>query len=109
MADNPAQLDTDLIFIDTEVFVREKFDWKSHSFARLKELVKAGHLRVLTTSITKNEVIRKQREALDNAARSVKKHEVILDQLGVSSATDAVNAPNAAAELESLFQKFLSD
>jgi hypothetical protein len=54
-------------------------------------------------------VIRKQREALDNAARSVKKHEVILDQLGVSSATKAVNAPTAAAELESLFHKFLAD
>lgn len=106
---NRAQLDTDVILIDTEVFVREKFDWNSNSFTRLKELVKAGHLRVLTTSITKNEVIRKQREALDNAAKSVKKHEVILGQLGASTAPEILNAPSAAAELELLFQKFLTD
>jgi hypothetical protein len=104
-----AQLDTDVIFLDTEVFVREKFDWNSNSFARLKELVNAGHLRVLTTSVTKNEVIRKQREALDLAAKSVKKHEVILGQLGLSTATEAIHAPSAAAELGSLFREFLTE
>ena len=111
MADdnNSAQLETDVIFIDTEIFVREKFDWNSSSFTRLKELVKEKHLRVLTTSITKMEVMRKQREALDNAAKSVKKHEVILGQLGVSTATGALNAPNAASELESQFETFLTD
>ncbi|QOZ74960.1 hypothetical protein XH83_05620 [Bradyrhizobium sp. CCBAU 53351] len=104
-----AQLDTDIIFIDTETFVREKFDWNSVAFSRLKELVKAGHLRVLTTSITKKEVARKQQEALDNAAKSVKKHEVILGQLGGSVATEAINSPSAAAALEALFEKFLED
>ncbi|MGY8679070.1 PIN domain-containing protein [Bradyrhizobium sp. UFLA05-153] len=104
-----AQLDTDVIFIDTEVFVREKFDWNSNSFTRLKELVKTGHLHVLTTSITKNEVMRKHREALDNAAKSVKKHEIILGQLGASTASEALNAPSAVTELEVLFQQFLTD
>ncbi|MCA1437004.1 DUF4935 domain-containing protein [Bradyrhizobium sp. BRP20] len=102
-----AQLDTDVIFIDTETFVREKFDWNSLAFSRLKELVKAGHLRVLTTSITRREVVRKQQEALDNAAKSLKKHEIILGHLGGSVATEAVNAPSAAAALEALFEKFL--
>jgi predicted nucleic acid-binding protein len=107
--DNSAQLETEFIFIDTEVFVREKFDWNSKSFTRLKELVRTGHLRVLTTSITKNEVMRKIREALDNAAKSVKKHEIILGQLGVPAATEKANASNAATDLQSLFDKFLKD
>ena len=38
-----------VIFIDTEVFVREKLDWNSKSFTRLRELVRSGHLSVLTT------------------------------------------------------------
>jgi predicted nucleic acid-binding protein len=107
--DNSAQLETEFIFIDTEVFVREKFDWNSKSFTRLKELVRTGHLRVLTTSITKNEVMRKIREALDNAAKSVKKHEIILGQLGVPTATEKANASNAVTDLQSLLDQFLKD
>lgn len=104
-----AQLDTDCVFIDTEVFVRERFDWNSSSFNRLRELVKAKQLRVLTTSITKNEVTRKQREALDHAAKAVAKHEVILGRLGASTATTTVSAPGASAELEAQFQSLLAD
>jgi hypothetical protein len=53
--------------------------------------------------------MRKIREALDNAAKSVKKHEIILGQLGVPTATEKANASNAATDLQSLFDRFLKD
>lgn len=104
MTDETDHLETEFIFIDTEAYVREKFDWKSKSFGRIHELTKAKQLRVLTTSITKREVRRKLSEALTHAQSALKKYEVIIEQLGIS--TD--NAGGTANErLLALFDEFL--
>jgi hypothetical protein len=103
MTDASAQLETEYIFIDAQVFVREKFDWSSKSFCRIKELVKSGQVRVLTTSITKNEVVNKIKETLSHTLTALKRHEVLLDQLGVS----AGSATGAEGKLQSLFEDFL--
>jgi hypothetical protein len=68
MTDDTDHLETEYIFIDTEAYVREKFDWKSKSFARIQELTEGRQIRVLTTSITKREVRKNISEALAQPA-----------------------------------------
>jgi PIN domain len=109
MTDSSDQLETGEVFIDTEVFVREKFNWNSKSLVRLKELVKFGQLRILTTGITKNEVKSRIREAIAHAATAVKKHEITLEQLGLSDAHEKTCNPDAATNLASLFEEFLTE
>jgi hypothetical protein len=104
MADETDHLETEYVFIDTEAYVREKFDWGSKSFGRIEELAKKQQIRVLTTSITKREVRKKISEALTHARSALKKHEVIIHQLGIS--TDI--AGDAADErLMTSFEQFL--
>ncbi len=105
MTDGSAHLETEYIFIDAQIFVREKLDWGSKSLSRIKELVKSGQLRVLTTSITKKEVCNKIAEALDHAQSALKKHEVILGQVGVSG-TPAFD-DGATPKLQSQFEELL--
>jgi hypothetical protein len=104
-ADN-AHLETKFVFLDTEAFVREKFDWNSRSFVRLKELAKSHHVRIVTTSITKNEVRRKIGEILGYAANALNKYDVPLGQLGIPTKLDTTVG---LVKLETLFEDFLTE
>ena len=53
MPDETDHLETEYVFIDTEAYVREKFNWQSRSFARIKELAESNQMRVLITSVTR--------------------------------------------------------
>ena len=75
------QLETEFVFLDTEIFVREKFDWRSKSLSRLKELIASKHVTVLTTSVTRQEIKRKIFENHANASAALKKYETLLGQL----------------------------
>jgi hypothetical protein len=83
MADEIDYLETEYVFVDTEAYVRERFDWGSKSFSRIEDLVKKRQIQVLTTSITRREVQNKISEALGHARSALKKHEVIIEQLGI--------------------------
>jgi hypothetical protein len=109
MSEHSAHLETKFVFIDTESFYREKFDWNSKSFVRLKELAQAQHVKLITTSITKSEVKRKIRETLTHATSAIKKYEIPLNQLGISDSLKAVSAPDAVSKLEALFEEFLNN
>jgi hypothetical protein len=105
MTDDTDHLETEYIFIDTEAYVREKFDWKSKSFTRIQELTEGRQIRVLTTSITKREVRKNISETLAHAQSALKKYEVVIEQLGIS--TD--NGGNGANErLLKLFDEFMA-
>lgn len=104
MPDETDHLETEYVFIDTEAYVREKFDWQSRSFARIKELAESNQMRVLITSVTKREVRNKIGEALTHARSALKKYEVVIDQLDISTENAGVSADE---RLLSLFDEFL--
>lgn len=107
MAEKSDQLETDQVFIDTQAFFRERFDWESKSLARLQELVQLGHLHVLTTSITVSEVRGKIREGLEHARGAMRKHDVVLEQLNNSQIMAALNGSDAEARLNGKFDNYL--
>jgi hypothetical protein len=78
--------------------------------SKLVEFAKQGHLHLLTTEVTKGEIKSQLREALADAAASVKKHEVVLRQAGAGEAfTTIADADTAIAALDAAFEKFLKD
>ncbi|MGY2849309.1 hypothetical protein ACVIWU_000807 [Bradyrhizobium sp. USDA 4509] len=107
--DGSDQLETDQVFIDTQAYHRERYDWQSKSCNRLKELVRSGQLQVLTTSITRSEARSKIRESLVNARAALKKHDVVLGQLENAKAVAALDAAEAEARLQSLFDTFMRE
>ena len=109
MEERSTQLETEFVFLDTEVLVREKFDWRSKSFTRLKALVATRHIKLLTTSVTIREVKAKMRETLANASGAVKKYEILLAQLGAPECSTLVSEASAIEKLEALFEAFLQD
>jgi hypothetical protein len=67
MADEVDYLETEYVFVDTEAYVRERFDWGSKSFSRIEDLAQKRQIQILTTSITKREV----RNKISGAVREV--------------------------------------
>ena len=80
---NPAQyLLTKYVFIDTEAFRKEGFDWTGKTLSKLIEFARQGHLRLLTTEVTKREITSQLHEMLAEATAALKKYEVVLRQAG---------------------------
>lgn len=46
-----------LLFIDTNIFIEKKFGWSSGYLRTIKGLATSGWLKILTNSITKQEVL----------------------------------------------------
>jgi PIN domain len=106
MTDEIDYLESEFVFVDTEAYVRERFDWASKSFSRIEDLAKKRQIKVLTTSITKREVRNKISEALGHTRSALKKHEVIIEQLEIST----TNADGGADErLLNQFDEFLKN
>jgi hypothetical protein len=61
-----------LVFIDTQVYIAETFNYNSRRFSRLRELIEQGRIRMLTTSVTVEEVKAHIRVAVVEAARALK-------------------------------------
>jgi hypothetical protein len=108
---DPAQhLLTRYVFIDTEAFRKARFDWTGKTLSRLVEFARQGHLHLLTTEVTKGEVTSQLREVLADAAASMKKHEIVLQQAGVGEALTTIAATDTAiTALDAAFEKFLKD
>jgi PIN domain len=83
-------LRTKLVFIDTQVFRRARFDWNGRSLSKLIEFAKQGQLRLLVTDVTIREVKSQLQELLIEANSSLIKHSGILEQLGASVAIECV-------------------
>ncbi|MEH2533907.1 hypothetical protein V1277_006797 [Bradyrhizobium sp. AZCC 1588] len=107
MIEPNTHLETKFVFLDTEAFVREKFDWNSKALARFQELAASNHVKLLTTIITKTEVRRKLREHLSNAGSALKKYEVLLAQLDAGTTVQRALAPESIEHLDNLFDDFL--
>jgi hypothetical protein len=101
------QLQTKYIFVDTEAFVRAQYDWDGKALSKLAQFAKQGNLCLLTTKITKREVLRHLQERLTEATVAAKKHEIVLGQLGHSNILATLADPAALAKLEEAFEAFL--
>jgi PIN domain len=93
---------THYVFIDTQAFVQAKCDWSSKSLSKLVDLVRSGHIRIVTTSITKRETSAYIIESASNAIVALKKHEVVLRQCGVTGIPETF----ARHELLSNFERY---
>ena len=100
-------LQTKFVFVDTEAFRRAQFDWDGRTLSRLVQFAKEGHLRLLITDITKREVSSHLQERLTEAMGAVKKHEIVLRQLGNDNTTATLSDPAALTKLEQAFEEFL--
>jgi hypothetical protein len=103
MPDTDNDLQTQYVFIDTQAFVQSKLDWDSRSLAKLIQLVRTGHITMLTTSITKREVYAQIGEALSRASAALKKHDVVLRQSNIPT----IEPESARSTLLSKFDTYL--
>lgn len=111
MSENlPGQhLRTNYVFVDTQAFRKAQFDWTGRLLSKLTEFAKETNLQLLITDITKGEVKSQLREGLNDAVASLKKHNVVLQQVGAGAIVEAASGDAAFAALESAFEKFLKD
>jgi len=64
---NSTHLETPFVFIDTQAYVANAFDWYGIHLGKLATLCSDGTLKLLMTTITRREIIRKIEEGLDEA------------------------------------------
>ena len=100
-------LQTKYVFVDTEAFRRAQFHWKGKALSKLVKFAKEGHLHLLTTDITKREVRSHLQEWLIEATNAVKKHEIVLGQLGNTDITMTLSDSGAFRKLDAAFEHFL--
>lgn len=70
------------VFLDTEAYVRSRFNFTGGQLSRLSDLVQSGTLRLLTTSITKREVARHLERRVRETIEATRKDLHILTQSG---------------------------
>lgn len=111
MSENPhsQHLRTNYVFIDTQAFRKAHFDWTGRLLSKLVEFAKDTNLQLLITDITKGEVKSQLREGLGDVAASLKKHNVILQQIGAGAVLETASGETAITALESTFEEFLKN
>jgi PIN domain len=86
--DEPARtrthLETPFVFIDTQAYVANAFDWHGLHFAKLVTLAHDGTLRLLITSVTRREIQQKIAEGLDEAIDRTRKYRTALYNAGIN-------------------------
>jgi hypothetical protein len=83
------------------------FGCSPRALSRLVDFAKEGHLRLLTTDITKREVRSHLQESLNEAINAAKKHAIVLRQLDAGNVIQIVSDSEAITKLEAAFSTFL--
>lgn len=102
------------VFIETQVFYSSNYDFESTAFKALAELVKAGRVTVITTTVTNGEVTNQIKRRVKEAANFIdenRKHLKVLAnsaQVSVRSHAERIDAKKVAAELSASFHSYLS-
>src|SRR6266446_3640012 len=81
---NSTHLETPFVFIDTQAYVANAFGWHGIHLGKLATLCSDGTLKLLMTTITRREIIRKIEEALDEAIERTKKYKTVLSNGGLN-------------------------
>ena len=101
------------VFVDTSVYRHRKFSMDGRVFSALLELVRDGHARLLTTTITNAECRKRIREAVDIAVAKHKKYLAqawALKRFAEFAPIFAKLEPNQlAARLEGEVDRYMSD
>jgi hypothetical protein len=105
------------VFLDTQVFEQEFFNFESSRFSLLKRLVSEGHAKVVITEITRREVVARIRETAAKALQALKlirkkrRSVGLLWYLGDKFANIFIkhNPREIAAEVEKQFEKLRKD
>jgi len=109
-----ANLKTKNVFVDTEVFEANNFDFSSKSLSELVRLAKAGFIRVFLTSITVGEVnihiADKIREALAKLKKFRNEEGRILQKVtGYEAISQKVDKQKCVEEIQIKFQQFIKE
>ena len=107
-ASSRSHLKTEFVFIDTQAYVANAFDWHGSHLAKLAELTHDGTVKLLITSVTRREVHRKIEESIDRALERIWKSRTALRNAGLN--VDILNdrnkmLSNALREFESFLDR----
>ena len=94
------------VFLDTEVFIRARFDFAEGQLARLSKLAQTGRLRLLTTSITRREVARHLEKRVRESIDATRRELPLLRQSGVEI-SPIPSVDEAIAQALRSFDEFL--
>src|SRR6266496_3526655 len=103
------------VFLDTEVFVGECFNFDSTKLSEIRRLASTGNIQVLTTKVTIKETKRRIDKMLRAARNALKDKKLrftlsILQQTSVDcSVLRTLDVDVLSRELEEKFDKFLVD
>lgn len=103
-------LRTKYVFIDTQSYRKQQFNWNGATFSRLVEHAKQGHVQILITDITKGEVRERLKEMLEEATTAAHKFGSILDQVSGHAVTGKfLDAPAALEAISAAFDAYLTE
>jgi PIN domain-containing protein len=83
-ASSRSHLETEFVFLDTQTYVANAFDWSGSHFAKLVELAHDGTVKLLITSVTRREVRRKIEESLDQTLERIRTCKTSLRNAGLN-------------------------
>lgn len=104
----PQYIRTRYVFVDTEAYRRQSFDWEGEALSGLLKLAKAQELVLLTTHITKREIQRHLDLWVDEAVAAVRKHRRLL-KLGGLDASRVSDGVALKARAQAAFLDFLNE
>jgi hypothetical protein len=96
---------TEFAFLDTETYIRCRFDFSKGHLGKLAEYGRAGLVRVLITDVTRREVLRHLEAHVRAALETAKKNHHILTQAGMQPGTPPP-AQDAIRSSEAAFDRF---
>ncbi len=97
------------VFLDTEVFIRGNFNYKSPRFMSLMPLASAGRIQVFLTELTLREIEANIRSRVDDAVTSIRPNTMLKnsDLPHVKALFDKLDAAPIQKELVGQFKKYL--
>ena len=99
------------VFLDTAVFIRANFDYKSARFKSLMTLASTGRIEVFLTELTLREIEANIRSRVDDAVTSIRPERVLKNSEfpHVKALFDKLDAAPIQQELVGQLRKYLKD
>lgn len=97
------------VFLDTEVFVGAGFNLRSRDFMRLRSLVKAGTIQLISTCISEKEVESQLQQKINQSTQALSKFRRSVSSLSDLSGSFLPQLEGTEAEIESRFLSMHSD
>lgn len=108
-------LQTPYVFVDSELFVRSRFDLESGRLKRLADLAKAGRVRIVLPAITRSELSKKLRDSVSeafSALQSLRSRGRVLrlaENLDCGAIFEPIDREAVTAELEARLENYFAE